>query len=61
MPFHRVYCQLRVTVIKVKGFPLQFWPGGNLAPGKSEGQEHVDNDIIGSPAANEGLVSYPAA
>jgi len=47
--------------IKVKGFPLQFWLGGNLAPGKGEGQEHIDDDIISSPATNEGLVSYPAA
>ena len=61
MPFHGVGCQLGVTAIEVGGFVAQFWLGGELAPGKREGQDYIHHNISGSSVAEKGWVCNPAA
>jgi len=61
MPFHRVYRQPRITVIKVKRLLLKFWLRDKSAPGNYERQEHIHGNIGGSLATEKGWASYPAA
>jgi len=53
MLFHSVYCQPGVMTIEVKDFPLQFWLGIKLAPGKGEGQEYINGNIGGLPTTKK--------
>jgi hypothetical protein len=45
MSFHCIYCQAGVATIKVKRLPDKFQLRIKLAPGKSERQEHIYDDI----------------
>ena len=60
MPFYGIYRQLRVMTIEGECLSLEFWVGGKFTPGKSEGQEHIGDNIIRPAAAEKGGVCYPA-
>ena len=48
-------------MVEVEGFVHQFWLGGELAPGKGEGQDYIHYDISGSCSAEKGWFFNPAA
>jgi len=53
MSFHSIYCQSGVVTIKVKRLLGKFQLRIKLAPGKSEGQEHIYDDIRCSSTPEE--------
>ena len=61
MLFHGIYCQPGVATIKVNGLSGKFWLRSKLAPGKSEGQEHIYGDISRSATTEKGWTAQPAA
>jgi len=53
MSFHCIYCQAGVATIKVKRLLDKFQLRIKLAPGKSERQEHIYDDIRCSSTPEE--------
>lgn len=60
MPFYGVLCQLGVMAIKLECLFPKRWLGAEFCPGKGEGQEYIDDNVIRPPAAEEGGVCCPA-